>query len=99
MHSKLLAELDFTNIREHLGVTLDDDDLERLSQLKSQRSVAPDHTLRPARAHTLKEHFDTLPRNEAILSAVADGYTQAEVARYVGLSRSMVSKVCGKQGK
>ncbi len=97
LHSRLLAELDFANIQEHIGAALDEDDLAMLSELQSQKSITPEHTRRPARTHTLKEHFDTLPRNEAILSSVTDGYTQAEVARYVGLSRSMVSKICNKQ--
>ncbi|WP_297524987.1 helix-turn-helix domain-containing protein [Sulfurovum sp.] len=32
-------------------------------------------------------------RNSAIINAIKDGYTQAEVSRYLGLSRSAVSKI------
>ena len=94
MHSKLLAELDYENIQEMIGVELDTEELAVLSELQRQKSVTVDETNRPACTQTLDEHFMSSPRDEAVLMAVADGYTQAEVARYIGLSRSMVSKIC-----
>jgi len=94
LHSKLLVELDYENIQEIIGVTLNADDLSVLSELQRQKSVTIDETNRPAYTQTLPEHFKTLPRDEAVLVAVKDGYTQAEVARHIGLSRSMVSKIC-----
>ena len=37
-------------------------------------------------------------RNYAIIKALDDGYTQGEIARYLGLSTAMVSKVFRADG-
>ena len=46
---------------------------------------------------SLNEHFkDTKSkqeRNSAILEALNDGYAQIEIAKYLGVSRSLVSKI------
>jgi hypothetical protein len=45
----------------------------------------------------LSEYFentkDKTERNTAIIHVIEDGYTQAEVAKYIALSRSAVSKI------
>jgi len=41
----------------------------------------------------LQSKKDKIERNSAIIQAIEDGYTQAEVARYIGLSRSALSKI------
>ena len=94
IHSKLLAELDYENIQEIIGVELGAEELATLAEIQQQKSITVDQSRRPARARTLDEHFAARPRNEAVRMAVAGGYTQAEVARYTGLSRSMISKIC-----
>jgi REP element-mobilizing transposase RayT len=94
LHSKLLAELDYENIQEMIGVALDTEDMAALSELQRQKSVTVDETHRPAYTQMLQVHFKALPRDEAVRAAVGDGYTQAEVARHIGLSRSMVSRIC-----
>ena len=40
-----------------------------------------------------KETQEIGTRNQAILLAIEDGYTQGEIARYLGLSMAMVSKI------
>jgi len=64
------------------------------------------HSFTPAGLHpfsskitgmSLAKHFkdskEIVSRNSAILSALDDGYTQREVARYLGLSMVIVSKI------
>jgi len=50
-----------------------------------------------AKSKELSEYFtnkkDKIERNSAIIQAIEDGYTQAEVARYIDLSRSALSKI------
>lgn len=46
---------------------------------------------------TLDEHFkdskDLTKRNLAIIKTLDDGYKQADIARYLGLSSSAIAKV------
>jgi DNA-binding NarL/FixJ family response regulator len=44
-------------------------------------------------AKHFKDSKEIVSRNSAILSALDDGYTQGEVARYLGLSMVIVSKI------
>ena len=45
------------------------------------------------REKTLKEYFAKQDRDDAIISALKDGYTQAEISRFIGVSRSLVCKI------
>ena len=53
--------------------------------------------LRYGKEKSLKEHFKDCKtrdeRNQAIVNAIADDYKQVEVARFLGISDSAVSKV------
>ena len=55
------------------------------------------HYHRYAKEKSLKEHFKDCKtrdeRNRAILNAIEDDYKQVEVAKYLGISDSAVSKV------
>jgi len=93
LDSRLLAELDYENIQEMIGVVLQEDELDMLSDIQKQKSVIVGERHRPAYSQTLREHFSKRPRDEAIFHAIQDGYTQAEAARHIGLSRSMISKI------
>lgn len=41
----------------------------------------------------LKEYFKNTDRNDAIITALVDGYTQASIAKFRGISRSLVCKI------
>ena len=92
-HSKLLQELDYENIQEMIGVKLNEEELALLKEIQQQKIVTSDKVNRPAYQKTLKEHFKNTNRNDAIVTALEDGYTQAGVARYLGVSRSLVCKI------
>ena len=92
-HSKLLEELDYENIQEMIGVELNDDELKILEEIQKQKVITTDKVNRPAYMKTIEEHFENANRNDAIMTALEDGYTQAGVAKFLGVSRSLVSKI------
>ena len=68
-----------------------------LEKIKHQKIVVKDNVNTIAFSKTLEEHFkevNTLEeRNEAMVQALNDGYTQIALAKYLNVSRSLVSKV------
>jgi len=50
-----------------------------------------------SRSKHFQEHFDSIQtrqdRDLSIINAYMDGYTQVEVAQYLGVSKSLISKV------
>ena len=97
-HSKLLEELDYENIQEMIGVELNEDELKILKEVQNQKVITTDRVNRPAYMKTVEEHFENANRNDAIIKALDDGYTQAGVAKFLGVSRSLISKIVTKDG-
>ncbi len=97
LKSKLIEELSYENIQEMIGVRLDTKALEILDEIEKQKVLSKEGKNRPAHSKKLKEHFkdaETKPkRNSAIINAIEDGYTQAEVAKYLEMSRSSICKI------
>ncbi len=95
--SKLIEELSYENVQEMIGVSLDDEALKILKDIEMQKVLIVDDTKRITKSEKLSEHFkdidDKIKRNSAIIHAIEDGYTQAEVAKYISLSRSALSKI------
>lgn len=95
--SKLIEELSYENVQDMIGVSLDEEALRILKEIEMQKVVNTDSVRRVAKSKELSEHFkdmdDKIKRNSAIIHAVEDGYTQATVAKHVGLSRSALSKI------
>jgi REP element-mobilizing transposase RayT len=92
-HSRLLQELDYENIQEMIGVKLKEEELELLEKIQKQKVITTKSINRPAYQKTLKEHFVKQDRDDAIISALKDGYTQAKIAKFIGVSRSLVCKI------
>jgi len=97
LHSKLLAELDYENVQEMIGIKLNDEELETLEKIKHQKIIQKENGNRQAYAKSLEVHFEVFrtrqERNSIILEALEDGYTQIEIAKYLSVSRSLVSKI------
>jgi len=55
--------------------------------------LTEDRVNRVAYQKTFQEHFENHKRDDAIIMALKDGYTQAKIAQFIGLSRSMVCKI------
>ncbi len=96
-HSKLKKELHHKGIQEHLAKALSKRELKELETEQKKKIIQSEHEFKQEKNKTLKEYFtnakDRLSRNSAILSAIDNGYTQAEIARYLKVSPAMVSKV------
>jgi len=97
LHSKLLAELDYENIQDMIGIKLSDEELETLEKIRNQKTVKKDNVTKFVNEKTLEEHFveyKTLKeRNAMILVALDDGYSQIAIANYLNVSRSLISKI------
>ncbi len=97
LHSIVLEQLSYEGIQELLEVTLSDDELEILKEIQKQKVISVADQTTYAYHKMLEEHFREIEtkveRNLALANALEDGYTQAEVAKYLQLSRSAVSKI------
>ncbi len=97
LKSKLIEELSYENIQDMIGIQLDDEALKMLDEIDKQKVIIKGGKKKPAHSKELEEHFkDTHTRAErdsTVRSAVEDGYTQAEVAKYLKMSRSNVCKI------
>lgn len=96
LHSKLLEELDDENIQEMIGMELKNEELEILSEIQKQKVLTHDDSKSIAFSKTLGQHFRKQERNSAIILALKDGYTQANIAKHLGVSRSLISKIVKK---
>jgi REP element-mobilizing transposase RayT len=92
-HSKLLAELDYENIQDIIGVSLNEEAIEQLEEVQKQKSVLSNGVKKTTNMKRMEEHFKEVERNVGIKSAFDDGYTQAKIATYLGVSRSLISKL------
>jgi len=91
--SKLLAELNYDNIQEMTGAILDEEATRQLAEIQKQKSIVVNGKSKLPYSKTLEEHFKDRVRNDAIADAFDDGYTQAKIAKYLNLSRSLISKI------
>jgi len=93
LHSKLLTELDYENIQDLIGIKLTASELKILEEIQKQKVITHDGVHGLAFSQTLVQHFKEKERNKAIILALKDGYTQAQIARYLSVSRSLISKI------
>jgi len=93
LHSRLLKELSYENVQDIIGVKLNEEELKLLNKIKQQKVTTDNRVNKPAYQKSLNEHFANKGRNDAIQSAIEDGYTQAEIAKFIGVSRSLVCKI------
>jgi len=96
-HSRLKKEYHLEGIQELMEKPLNKQEQQSLEAEQKKPVIQEEHTFRQARVTSLKEHFkdtkEIVSRNRAILLAIDDGYTQGEIARHLGLSTAMVSKI------
>jgi len=77
---------------------LSESDAKKIEELQKAKYIKEDTEVKRVRQKTLEEYFKNtdLPkkeRNKNIQLAVKDGYKQSEIAKYLQLSRTAVSKV------
>ncbi len=99
-HSKLLTDYAHNNMQETLERALSQEELMRLHEEQKRKTVIRDHSIQYDKSKSLDEHFQQCAtrklRNRAIMEALNDGYRQAEIARYLGLSAAAIAKVKAK---
>ena len=96
-HSKLKKEYHHEGIQELLEKPLNKKEQEELEAEQKKKIVQKEHEFKQTKESTLDSHFknnkDLPSRNSAIIEALKDGYTQGELARYLGVSAALVSYV------
>ena len=100
-NSLLIKELQYLD--SLLKIDLTKNDLEKIKELQSQKIDIEDSKLIFKKCKSLNEHFKDIKnkeeRNTAILEALKDGYKQAEVAKFLKLTPTAISKIKRKYEK
>ncbi len=100
-HSKLIKEYRYKAIQALLDKPLNPHEHKELEDEQKKKIVQVEHAFRQMKEKKIEAHFEEvsdLPsRNAAILEALNDGYTQGEVARYLGVTAALVSHVFRNQ--
>ena len=80
-----------------MDVSITQDELDFLKEKEKQRVIKSDTGISMKRSKQFEEHFNDVQtkedRNLAILNAYLDGYTQVDIAKYLNVSKSLISKV------
>jgi DNA-binding NarL/FixJ family response regulator len=95
--SILLQEFDIKTLSEFLQTPLSKDELEYINEKQKQKILKTDNGIKLNKSKEFKEHFTDIQnkfdRNLAIINAYLDGHTQVDIANYLNVSKSLVSKV------
>lgn len=101
IHSKLIDEI--KDIDMFIGLTLNEEDIKTLHAIEKQKVLLNENVKSLAYTQSLDTHFKNITtivmRDNAILQALADGYTQAQIARHLGISRARVSQMVKKSAE
>lgn len=101
VHSKLIDEI--KDIDLFIGLTLNEEDIKTLHAIEKQKVLLNENVKSLAYTQSLDTHFKnittTVVRDNAILQALADGYTQAQIARHLDISRARVSQMVKKSAE
>ena len=95
--SLLTQQFDIQTLHEYLDSRLSNNELEFLKEKEKQKVVKSAVGIVLKRSKEFEEHFIDVQtkedRNFAILNAYLDGYAQVDIASYLKLSKSLISKV------
>ena len=98
--SQLKEFINEEGILEHLELELTSDELEHITKEQKRKIEIKEHELKLQQSKTLEKHFNVeegkSERNMAIINAIEDGYTQADIAKYLNISTSAISKIVKK---
>jgi len=95
--SLLIKEFDLQTLHEFLETSLTQDELKYLQEKEKQKVLKSNEGIIVRRSKKFEEHFmdieTKIDRNFAILNAYLDGYSQVDIALYLKVSKSLISKV------
>ena len=96
-HSMLIKEFTSETMVDFLGLQLSEDELARLENEQKRIITVEEEKLSISKSKPLDEHFYECElkeaRNDAMLDAYRDGYTQSSIAKYLGVSAGLVSMI------
>ena len=91
------CKFDIQTLHEFLDASLTQEELEFLQEKEKQKVLKSSDGVIVRRSKKFEEHFaDVLTKNDrnlAIQNAYLDGYSQVEIASYLKVSKSLISKV------
>lgn len=95
--SILIKDFDIKTLNEFLGEPITQKELEYIKTKERQKIVKQKNGIKISQSKQFEEHFYDITtkqdRNIAIINAYLDGYSQANIAFYLNLSKSLISKV------
>ena len=95
LHSKLIDEI--KDIDSFIGLSLSEEDIKTLQTIEQQKVLLNENVKSLAYTQSLDRHFKDIStkllRDTAIHQALSDGYTQAQIARHLDISRARVSQM------
>jgi len=95
--SILLQEYDVELLSGFLNVPLDEDEMSYLQKEQKRKIEQHGKNIVISKSKSLDEYFaetnSKRDRNQVIHEAYLDGYPQIEIANYLGLSKSLISKI------
>jgi len=95
--SILFKEYDIEMLSRFLGVEFNSDELDFLQKEQNRKIEKKEDMVVISKSKSLEEYFTKVQskkeRNSIIHLAYLDGYSQIEIANYLGLSKSLISKV------
>ncbi len=101
--SKLKKEIQNDGVKALLTMPLSQKELQLLRIEQKKKINKKNFIVTQEKKNTLKEHFyhshDKVSRDNAVMQAIEDGYSQADIARYLSLTPSMISKIVALQNK
>jgi len=95
--SILLKQFNLETLNEFLEASISDKELAYLKEKEKQKVEKSKQGTTVRRSKIFEEHFYEVTtksdRNLAIINAYLDGYTQVDIANYLNVSKSLISKV------
>ncbi len=95
--SLLIKEFDIKTLHEFLDSSLTEEELQYLQEREKQKVLKSSGGIIVKCSKEFKEHFADIDtkseRNAAIINAYLDGYSQVAIAKYLKVSKSLISKV------
>ncbi len=95
--SLLIKEFDIKTLHEFLDTSLSEDELQYLQKKEKHKVLKSNDGIIVKCSKEFKEHFAGVgtksERNSAIINAYLDGYSQVAIAKYLKVSKSLISKV------
>jgi len=96
-HSRLLEEIEYEGIQALIETILTEEELAKLKKEQKRKIVQKEHEYKYEKEKSLEEYFHEIitkkERNFAILEAIEDGYKQVEIAEFLNISSSAISKI------